>query len=207
MPSSKTTTTCDSPNFEIERSFSSPGKPLIDCSMGNVICRSTSSGESDGAVVLICTITGVVSGKASMSMYCSDHAPAAITTATATRTTIRFRSEKSMIQFNMSTCPDWGETAKRIRGCCVSPAGFVFRKRDNGNRVRSPGSILKCKVTCVRSFQPDRAELLLAQSPSAEIALEQLSPQHATSFGHNDFTRQQTSNHFGIIALNDSRTD
>ena len=41
-----------------------------------MICCSTSSGESDGAVVLICTITGVVSGKASMSMYCSDHAPA-----------------------------------------------------------------------------------------------------------------------------------
>ena len=34
---------------------------------GKVICCSTSSGPSAGATVLICTWTGVVSGKASMS--------------------------------------------------------------------------------------------------------------------------------------------
>ena len=44
VPSSNVTTTCDRPNFEIDRNCSKPGSPLIACSMGKVICRSTSSG-------------------------------------------------------------------------------------------------------------------------------------------------------------------
>ena len=42
-----------------------PFKPPRACSTGKVICRSTSSGDSSGATVLIWTCTGVVSGKAS----------------------------------------------------------------------------------------------------------------------------------------------
>ena len=82
--------------------FSRPGSPLITCSMGNVICRSTSSGESDGIVVLICTITGVVSGNASIVKYRNENVPAAITNATPQSTTNRLRSEKTMIQLSMS---------------------------------------------------------------------------------------------------------
>ena len=72
MPSLNVTTTCEKPNFEIDRMLSRPGRPPIACSIGNVICCSTSSGPSAGATVLICTCTGVVSGKASISRYRSD---------------------------------------------------------------------------------------------------------------------------------------
>jgi hypothetical protein len=47
----KTTVTAEMPNFETERISARSGRPLIDTSMGNVICRSTSSGASAGAVV------------------------------------------------------------------------------------------------------------------------------------------------------------
>ena len=66
MLSSNVATTCDSPNFEIERTFCRPGKPLMASSTGSVICASVSCGFSAAAVVLICTCTGVVSGKASI---------------------------------------------------------------------------------------------------------------------------------------------
>ena len=102
MPSSKTATTCDRPNFEIERTCSSPGRPLIACSIGKVICRSTSSGPSAGAMVLICTCTGVVSGKASMSRCWSETAPATAAATTPMTTSSRLRSEKSMIRLRMS---------------------------------------------------------------------------------------------------------
>jgi hypothetical protein len=58
-------TTCEKPNLEMERTFSSPGSPPMAVSRGNVIWRSTSSGLSALATVLTCTCTGVVSGKAS----------------------------------------------------------------------------------------------------------------------------------------------
>lgn len=45
-PSSNVTTTCERPNLEIDRSNWRPGRPLIACSTGNVICVSISSGES-----------------------------------------------------------------------------------------------------------------------------------------------------------------
>ena len=73
VPSWNVTTTCDRPNFEMERTMSRPGSPLIACSTGKVICRSTSSGESEGATVLIWICTGVVSGKASMSRWPSEN--------------------------------------------------------------------------------------------------------------------------------------
>jgi len=45
----------ESPNFEIERTSSSPGSPAIARSISKVICRSISSGESAGATVFTCT--------------------------------------------------------------------------------------------------------------------------------------------------------
>src|SRR6266849_3484262 len=105
VPSSKVTTTWDSPNFETERSCSRRGMPLIFCSMGKVICCSISSELSDGAVVLIWTWTGVVSGKASMSRWASAKTPAAALAATARITQKRCRSEKSITQFSTGLPP------------------------------------------------------------------------------------------------------
>ena len=51
--------------------------------------------------MLIYTITGVVSGNASISRYCNDQAPAAMITSTAISTRPLFRNEKSMIQLSM----------------------------------------------------------------------------------------------------------
>jgi len=50
------------PNLEIERTSVRPGRPLMACSRGAVIWRSTSMGDRAGATALICTCTGVVSG-------------------------------------------------------------------------------------------------------------------------------------------------
>ena len=66
VSSVKVATTCEKPNFEIERTLLSPGRPPSDSSMGRVMSCSISSGERAGATVLTCTCTGVVSGKASM---------------------------------------------------------------------------------------------------------------------------------------------
>ena len=57
--------------------------------------------NADGAFVLTCAITGVVSGKASISMYRNDHTPATVTAATPIKTTARFRNEKLMIQLSI----------------------------------------------------------------------------------------------------------
>ena len=62
VSSAKVAVIWENPNFEIERTWSSPGIPPIACSSGAVICRSTSSGESAGATVCTATWTGVVSG-------------------------------------------------------------------------------------------------------------------------------------------------
>ncbi|MCG3161358.1 MAG: hypothetical protein JMDDDDMK_02526 [Acidobacteria bacterium] len=66
IESSKTIVTADSPNFDTERISSMSGSPLIATSTGKVICRSISSGASEGAAVRICTCTLVTSGTASI---------------------------------------------------------------------------------------------------------------------------------------------
>ena len=66
VPSSNVTVTCESPNFEIDRTSSSPGRPEIACSTRVVIWRSVSSGESDAATVLTWTMMSGTSGKASI---------------------------------------------------------------------------------------------------------------------------------------------
>lgn len=65
VPSSKMTVTWERPNFDIDRTSLSFGSPEIACSSGAVTCRSISNGDRTEATVLICTWTGVVSGKAS----------------------------------------------------------------------------------------------------------------------------------------------
>ena len=66
MPSSNTIVTAESPKRDTLRISSTPGRPLIDDSTGNVIVRSTSTGPSAGTFVSTCTWTLVMSGTASM---------------------------------------------------------------------------------------------------------------------------------------------
>src|SRR5262249_56955742 len=105
VPSSKVTTTCDRPNLETERSCSRRGRPLRTCSTGKVICFSISSGPRAGATVLICTCTGVVSGKASMLRRRSDNAPTTTKTTVPRITRKRCRREMSMIQLSTGFPP------------------------------------------------------------------------------------------------------
>ena len=53
VPSSNTTVTADSPNFETLRISSMAGRPLMAVSTGKVMKRSTSSGGSPGELVRI----------------------------------------------------------------------------------------------------------------------------------------------------------
>jgi hypothetical protein len=62
-------------------------------STGSVICASVSCGFKRRAVVLICTCTGVVSGKASMGRTLKDRPPMTTSAAASTQTSRRFLSE------------------------------------------------------------------------------------------------------------------
>src|SRR4051794_35791959 len=101
VPSSNVATTCDRPNFETERTCSSPFRPPTACSTGKVICRSTSSGASSGALALICTWTGVVSGKASSGRWIAARTPSATRMPPRSRITNRFFRLKSIVALSM----------------------------------------------------------------------------------------------------------
>ena len=58
-------------------------------------------GPRDGATVLICTCTGVVSGNASTSNRRRANTPPIAATATAAITIARLRSDKSMMRLRM----------------------------------------------------------------------------------------------------------
>ncbi len=62
--------------------------PASAVSIGNVTCRSTSVGDSDGATALICTWLLVMSGTASIGSFVSDHSPTPAA-ASAISTTIQ----------------------------------------------------------------------------------------------------------------------
>src|SRR5690606_31891316 len=101
-PSSKTTVTCDSPNFDTERRSVTCGRPLIERSTGTVTKRSTSSGPSAGAFVRICTWTFVMSGTASIGSVRAALSPSATTTAVSTSTRNRLRRDHWTMCCNMS---------------------------------------------------------------------------------------------------------
>ena len=69
--------------------------------MGVVICRSTSSGARPAAGVLICTWTGVVSGKASMSRFVQATTPGR-PDRVAAKTRKRLRSDQAMTWLSRS---------------------------------------------------------------------------------------------------------
>ncbi len=96
VPSAKMATTCEKPNFETERTSSSPLSPPRAYSTGKVMSRSTSSGDSSGATVLIWTCTGVVSGKASSGRRVAERIPMTIRSPASKSTTNRFFRLKSM---------------------------------------------------------------------------------------------------------------
>jgi len=101
VPSSKVTVTCESPNLEIERTPASRGSPETATSTCWVIWLSTSSGESDGAAVLTCTCTGVVSGKASMGSRERECSPHTTNANDPSMTRRRWRKDQPMIQFSI----------------------------------------------------------------------------------------------------------
>src|SRR4051812_38837399 len=89
VPSAKSATTCEKPNFETERTSSSPLRPPRAYSTGKVMSRSTSPGASSGATVLTWTCTGVVSGNASSGRRCAASSPRTISRPARSRTTKR----------------------------------------------------------------------------------------------------------------------
>src|SRR4051812_819738 len=108
VPSSNVATTCDRPNFEIERTPSRPLRPPSASSTSEVICRSTSSGASSGATVLTCTWTGVVSGKASSGKWAAARTPTTISKAPTSRTTNRFLRLASISALSIAGLPPAG---------------------------------------------------------------------------------------------------
>src|SRR5262245_18030773 len=98
----KTAVTCEKPLRDSERVLSSPGAPASAVSIGKVICFSISTGESAGAMVLICTCLLVMSGTASIGSRVSANAPRPATMMPMTTTTQRRRMAKSMIPSIMS---------------------------------------------------------------------------------------------------------
>src|ERR1700712_4346237 len=98
----KTAVTCEKPLRDSDRVLSRPGAPASAVSIGKVICFSISTGESGGAIVLICTCLLVTSGTASMGSFVSAKAPRHATKRPSTRTTQRRRMAISMITSIMS---------------------------------------------------------------------------------------------------------
>src|SRR5581483_6103447 len=87
VPSSKTTVTTDSPNWETERISVTRGTPRTAASTGTVMNCSTSSAPSAGAVVMTWTWTLVTSGTASTGSRPTAQTPAAASTSDASTTT------------------------------------------------------------------------------------------------------------------------
>ena len=101
VPSRNVTITTDRPNMLALRRPSSPGMPPIANSTGNVICRSISSATMPGATVLICTWTGVVSGKASITSRLTATQPTRQTTAAPNNTARRRDRDQAMMASSM----------------------------------------------------------------------------------------------------------
>ena len=105
VPSSKTTVTTDSPNFDTERICSTLGSPLMAVSTGKVMKDSTSWGASPGLFVSTCTWTFVTSGTASMGSFRNESSPNTTTRSHPMMTMRRLFREKSMSLLTMETPP------------------------------------------------------------------------------------------------------
>src|SRR5690606_32808810 len=117
VPSSNTIVTAESPKRDTLRISSTPGRPLIEASTGNVMVRSTSTGPSAGTFVSTCTWTLVMSGTASMGSCCALRTPTAATMTTKAKTRRRhFRqSSRSFFMACPSVLVAFGELAAAQR--------------------------------------------------------------------------------------------
>src|SRR3990172_1566373 len=175
VPSWKVTTTCDNPNLEMDRTISRPGSPLIACSTGKVICRSTSSGASEGATVLTWIWTGVVSGKASMSKCASDTAPMTASASEAPMTRKRCRNEKSMTQLSTQISLYKAATGARA---------------PQGDR-------------CLRPVGRPPVAALFGAATFAEVVLQEFRPEHVAARGRHNLPWQNARNDLREVPVSD----
>ncbi len=118
MLSSKTTVMSDKPTFVRERSSVSAGTPVNCSSIGKVTNRSTSAGDSPGALVTTWTRTLVTSGNASIGMVRNAYTPPAASRSAVTTTRTRWRREnassRTMRQMSFFWSSDLRMKAPRI---------------------------------------------------------------------------------------------
>ena len=93
VPSSKISTTDESPSTDLERTVFSHGNPLSAFSSGTVTSASTSSVESPGASVCTSASGGANSGKTSSGAFCTDRQPNTMSATAPASTSTRKRSE------------------------------------------------------------------------------------------------------------------
>ena len=101
LPVSSTSTTCDSPSTDFERTVFTPGRPFRASSMGTVTSDSTSSVERPGASVCTSTSGGANSGNTSSGAFWTAREPTTRRTTDRATTTTRRRTEVEMSQVSM----------------------------------------------------------------------------------------------------------
>src|SRR3954468_10246659 len=146
VPSANSATTCEKPNFETERTSSSPLRPPRAYSTGKVMSRSTSSGASSGATVLTWTCTGVVSGKASSGRRRAASSPRTISRPARSRTTNRFFKLNPIRASSIVGPPRWPRRSVAAAGADAA-AGDLGREQEGAigdgllARSQAPGDL------------------------------------------------------------------
>ncbi len=101
VPILKSSTTCESPVTDEERTYSTPGTPRSWSSMGIVMSSSTSMAVMPGPSVWISTLGGANSGKTSTGIFRSCWVPKTNSVAAMASTRKRNRRLEPMIQLNI----------------------------------------------------------------------------------------------------------
>src|SRR4051794_40144865 len=146
VPSANSATTCEKPNFETERTSSSPFRPPRAYSTGKVMSRSTSSGASSGATVLTWTCTGVVSGKASSGNRRAASSPRTISRPARSRTTKRLFKLNPIRASSIVGPPRWPRRSVAAAGTDAA-AGDLGREQEGAvghnplARSQAPGDL------------------------------------------------------------------
>ena len=105
VPSSKISTTDDSPSTDLERSVFSPGTPFIAASSGTLTSASTSAVDKPGASVWISTSGGANSGKTSNGASRAVRMPTTMSTTDNATTGTRSRNAEAMSPRIMAATP------------------------------------------------------------------------------------------------------
>src|SRR6185503_993232 len=98
VPSRKMTVTWERPYRDRDRVSTRPGSPAMAVSIGNVTCRSISSGGSPSTTVFTWTCTFVMSGTASIGRRARFRAPNTATATVPTAIQPRWRIENRRIR-------------------------------------------------------------------------------------------------------------